>query len=145
MDNPPREPLDFPTKGKVIAASGGNVVFQPRGTSYEFHLKGDYTAALNAPVAAVLRGKARKVYTVPSGGNFTTPIQGPPRIIQGWVLYADERTLIVHAGGNFIVDLPTDDAAISLDEGQIAVNKIVNVTLMPGATFELAGQAAAAA
>ena len=140
MDNP----LDFPTKGKVISASSGNIVFQPRGTSYELHLKAEYTGQLNAPVEAVIRTKARKVHTVPSGGNFTTPIQGSPRIIQGWVLYADDRTLIVHAGGNFIVDLPTDDAAISLDEGQIAVNKIVNVTLLPGATFELAGQRAVA-
>ena len=136
MDNP----LDFPTKGKVISATAGMVVFQPRGTSYEFHLKGDYTGAPNIPVECVIRGAARKIYTVPSGGNFTTPIQGPPRNIQGWVLYADDSHIIVHAGGNYVVDLPNDDAAISLDEGPIAVNRIVNVTLRPGATFELARQ-----
>jgi hypothetical protein len=134
MDNP----LDFPTKGRVIDAAGGNLVFAPRNTTYEFHLKGDYSGPLNAPIDAVIRAKARKVYTVPSGGNFTAPIQGSPRIIQGWVLYADDTQLIVHAGGNFIVELPADDAAISLDEGPIAVNRIVNVNLLPGATFELA-------
>src|SRR5688500_14079031 len=75
MDNP----LDFTTKGKVISAGGGTVVFQPRGASYEFNLKGEYTGALNTPVECVIRGKARKVHTVPSGGNFTAPIQGPPR------------------------------------------------------------------
>ena len=138
MDNP----LDFPTKGKVIDAGGGNVVFQPKGTTYEFHLKGDYAGQLSAPVSAVLRGKARKVYTVPSGGNFTSPIQGPPRIIQGWVLYADETHIVVHAGANYVVDLPASDAAISLNEGFVAVNKIVNVTLLPGATFALAAEPA---
>jgi hypothetical protein len=136
MDNP----LDFPTKGKVISAAGGMVVFQPKGASYEFHLKGDYNGAPSIPVECVIRGQARKIYTVPSGGNFTTPIQGPPRIIQGWVLYADDSRIIVHAGGNYVVDLPNDDAAISLDEGPIAVNRIVNVTLLPGASFELARQ-----
>ncbi len=131
-------PLEFPTRGKVISTGGGNVVFQPKGTSYELHLRGEALGALNAPVNAVIRVKARKVYTVPSGGNFTAPIQGPPRIVQGWVLYADQTHLIVHAGGNYVIDLPADDASISLDEGPIAVNRIVNVNLMPGATFEMA-------
>ncbi len=130
--------LDFPTHGKVLRVEGDEVVFRPRHSNYELRLLGRYAAEPNTPIQATVRAKARKVYTVPSGGNFTTPIQGPPRIIQGWVLYADERNLIVHAGANFNIELPSNDAAIDLDEGAIAVNKIVNVTLFPGATFELA-------
>jgi hypothetical protein len=130
--------VDFPTKGKLIRADGETVVFSPSGTSYELYLKSSAAAQLNTPIEAVIRAKARKVYTVPSGGNFTAPIQGPPRIIQGWVLYADEKNLIVHAGANFNVELPNADSAIDLDEGPIAVNKLVNVTLLPGATFDLA-------
>ncbi len=133
----------FPTQGKLIRGGGETVVFSPRGSSYELHLKSAVAAQLNTPIEGVIRGKARKVYTVPSGGNFTTPIQGPPRIIQGWVLYADEQHLIVHAGANFNVELPNADSAIDLGEGPIAVNKLVNVTLFPGATFELADQTSA--
>lgn len=131
--------LDFPTDGKVLRIEGDNIVFRPRHSNYELHLLGKYAGEPNTPIQATVRAKARKVYTVPSGGNFTTPIQGQPRIVQGWVLYADERSFIVHAGANFNIELPASDTAINLDEGAIAVNKIVNVTLFPGATFEMAG------
>ena len=138
-------PLDFPTKGKVKDTRAGEVVFLPAGTNYELYLKtGSYNGPTNLPVLALIRATARKVYTVPSGGNFITPIQGPPRIVQGRVLWADDQTLVVRAGANVIVELPAADSAIDLDEGPIALNKMVNVTLFPGATFELATEPAAA-
>jgi hypothetical protein len=130
--------LDLPTHGKILRVEGDQIIFRPRHSNYELHLFGSNSAESNKPIQAVVRAKARKVYTVPSGGNFTVPIQGPPRIVQGWVLYADDRNLIVHAGANFNIELPASDTAIDLDEGAIAVNKMVNVTLFPGATFELA-------
>lgn len=134
--------LDFPTKGKVLRTGAGTegdqIIFQPGASSYELYLKGSYAGDLNTPLEGIIRAKALKVYTVPSGGNFTTPIQGPPRIIQGWVLYADEKSLVVHAGANFNIALPDLDTAIDLGEGRISVNRLVNVTLLPGATFEVA-------
>ncbi|HEX8523378.1 MAG TPA: hypothetical protein VF669_14080 [Tepidisphaeraceae bacterium] len=129
--------LDFPTKGRVIRVADGQIVFAPSGTSYELYLTGTYTGETNTLIHGIIRARARKVYTVPSGGNFTSPIQGPPRQIQGWVLYADEKNLVVHAGPNFNIALPQDDASIDLGEGQIAVNKLVNVMLLPECTFEV--------
>jgi hypothetical protein len=135
-------PTDFPTPGKVIAVmdDGQTVIFAPHGTRYALHLKasGAYAGPVNSPLEAILRLVARKVYTVPSGGNFITPIIGPPKIVQGRVLYADERQLVVKASANFVVGLPADDLAIDLDNGPIALNTMVNVVALPGATFELA-------
>jgi len=132
-------PSDFKTAGKVIAVKDGAVIFNPRATRYQWELKTStsYAGPLNIPVEALLRADARKVYTVPSGGNFVTPITGPPRIVQGRVRYADDRQIVVQANAFFIIDLPPVDTAIDLDNGPIAVNTMVNVVALPGAIFEL--------
>ena len=141
----PTHATQIHSPGKVIAVrdEGKTVVFAPRGTSYELHLKAvtPYTGPLNAPVDAIIRLTARKVYTVPSGGNFITPIMGPPKIVQGRVRSANDRELVIRAGANFVVTLPAADSAIDLANGPIAINTMVNVVALPGATFELAGTA----
>ena len=91
---------------------------------------------MDAPIRAVIRGTARKVYTVPSGGLFVTPIMGPTRIVQGRVsdVTADELTVTAVATVN--VTLPKTPGAIELSEGAIGDGSLVNVVLMPGATIE---------
>ena len=136
---------DFPAKGKVIEVRDGVVVFQPTGTTYELHLEttAPYTGPKNQQIEAYIKVKARKVYTVPSGGNFITPIQGQTRIIQGRVRYVDNTTLVIHAAVPVIVDLPVDDRQIELSEGQITVGRIANVVVFPGATMALVQPAVA--
>ena len=135
---------EFATHGKIIAVNDGAVVFAPRGTTYELSLKtsGKYDGPVNTPIEAVIRVTGRKVWTVPSGGNFVTPIMGPPKIIQGRVRAVDEQAIVVHAGATFIVDLPAAENAIDLPDGPITLGNMVNVTALPGATFELATKAA---
>src|SRR3954469_16544092 len=140
---------DFRAKGKVIEVRGEGVVFQPSGTTYEIHLKVDRDApapsaaapvqATKAPIECLIRVQARKVYTVPSGGNFVAPIFGPPKTIQGRVLYADDRSIVVQgaASAPIVVDLPSADTAIDLSEGTIRVGNLVNVVALPGATFAM--------
>jgi hypothetical protein len=130
---------EFATPGKIVAVNDGSVVFAPRGTSYELHLKtaSTYDGPTNTPVEAVVRATARKVWTVPSGGNFVAPIQGPPRIVQGRVRQADERQLVVQAGATFLIDLPAAEHAVDLPNGPIMLGKMVNVTTLPGATIEI--------
>ena len=130
---------EFATPGKIIAVDDGSVVFAPRGTSYELHLKtaAPYAGPTNTPVEAIVRVTARKVWTVPSGGNFIVPIQGGPRIVQGRVRQADERQLVVHAGATFLVDLPSAEHAVDLPSGPITLGNMVNVTALPGATIEI--------
>ena len=135
------------TTGKVIAVKDGLVLFRPRNTNYELHLKtdGQYAGVVNAPVDATIRATGRKVWTVPSGGNFVVPIMGSPRIVQGRVKSIGEREIIVHAGGRFVITLPSADSGIDLPNGPISVGTIVNVTIMPGATIEFIPEPALAA
>lgn len=123
--------------GKVVRVENGKIVFTPAATSYELHLEvPQYSGPVNVPTRCVIRVKARKVYTVASGGNFITPIFGPPRIVQGRVRSADQRSLVVHAAIPIHVELPGPEAAIDLDEGPITVGKMVNVVCEPGARVE---------
>jgi hypothetical protein len=124
--------------GKITAVRDGKVVFVPVNTNYELELVcPSYAGPLNKPVKGVIRVKARKVWTVPTGGNFITPLFGPPKIIQGRVRALDRRWLAVQAGTTITVDLPDDDIVYDLANGAIAENTMVNVTAFAGATFEL--------
>jgi hypothetical protein len=92
----------------------------------------------------LIRASARKVWTVPSGGAFIAPIFGPPRIIQGRVKHLNGREMVVHAGTSIVVELPGTEAAIDPARGPIVQGALVNVTALPGATFELLEPAAQA-
>lgn len=132
---------DFPARGKIIEVRDAIVVFQPSNTNYQLHLEftGDAKPQVSPqPIECFIRVDARKVYTVPSGGNFIQPIFGPPRIIQGRVKYADQQTIVVHAGTPIICALPAADSAIDLAEGKIRVGHMANVVGLPGARIELA-------
>jgi hypothetical protein len=94
-------------------------------------------------VEGQVRVSARKVYTVPSGGNFISPIFGPPRIVQGRVRYLDEKEMVVQAGTSVIVELPADEHAYDLVNGDLTVGSLVNVVVLPGARFEFAEMRAA--
>jgi hypothetical protein len=132
--------LETAARGKVVEVKEAAVVFAPAGTNYRMHLAvgGPFTGPVNKPVAGVVRVTARKVYTVPSGGNFISPIFGQPRILQGRVLQVDEKSMVIHAGLPVVVDLPSAEAAIDLDFGQIGVGTLVNVVALPQARFALA-------
>ena len=134
------ETSNFPARGKVTAVREQLIVFRPANFNYELHLipSSTFSGPLNKPIHGIVRVTARKVYTVPSGGNFIQPIFGSPRIIQGRVLYVDDKTMVVHAGCPILVDLPTAETAIDLDNGQITVGMMANVVALPGARFSLA-------
>src|SRR5688500_13627305 len=126
-------------QGKVKAVNGDLVTFAPSNTNYELHLVSPgYAGPLNTLVRGVVRAVARKAYTVPSGGNFISPIYGSPRIIQGRVRAIDGNTIVVQAGVPVYVTMPADASAVEMANGPIAVGSLTNVVALPGATFELA-------
>ena len=114
------------------------VIFQPKGTSYEFHLDAgaDRLGPLNKPTQGRILLKARKLYTVPSGGNFIAPIVGPPRTVQGRVIGITPTQIVVQAGVPVVIDLPGEPHAIDLGSGPVEEGAIVNVVAFPGARFE---------
>ena len=124
----------FPARGKIVRAEAGAVIFAPSNTNYELKLIGP--GAAGGVVEGVIRAQARKLWTVPSGGNFITPIQGPPRIVQGRVKYLDQQVMVVQAGVPVLVQLPPNDNQYDLNSGPLAVGALVNATLLPGASFE---------
>jgi hypothetical protein len=126
-------------RGKITSAAGGVVKFAPSNTNYVLHLAApDITGPFNTLIEGAIRVVARKVYTVPSGGNFITPIFGPPKTIQGRVRALGDRSMIVQAGTPVHVELPAESSAVELANGVIYVGSLVNVVALPGATFELA-------
>jgi hypothetical protein len=132
---------EYAAKGKITEVRENLVVFCPNNTNYQLHLiseEGRYSGPTNEPVEVVVKGVARKMWTVVSGGNFISPIFGPPRIVQGRVRYADERVLVIQAGALITIELPSSDMAIDLTNGPITVGSLVNATVMPGATFHIA-------
>jgi hypothetical protein len=125
-------------RGKVVEAKNLLVVFQPSDTNYQLHLQSarPYTGPIGQLIDARLRAKARKVYTVPSGGGFISPIFGSPRTLQGRALHVEDRQIVIRAGVPIAVDLPQPESAIDLDDGPIEVGAMINVAALPGMTFE---------
>lgn len=133
---------DFTARGKVTSMRDGSIMFQPAGTNYELQLApagGKYDGPMNTQIDCVIRGSVRKLWTVPSGGNFVSPIFGTPRIVQGRVRHVEERAIVVQAGAPFLLELPAANSALDMNSGPIGVGSLVNAVVLPGATFELAG------
>jgi hypothetical protein len=131
---------DFPAQGKVIRVEDGSVIFAPSNTSYELKLvtPARYEGPVDRVIEVFIFAGARKLWTVFSGGNFVTPIQGPPRIVQGRIKYLDEKVMVVQAGAPVVVELPILDTACDLNAGPLAVGTLVNAALVPGARLQLA-------
>jgi len=134
---------DFPARGRILSIGDGKISFQPMTTNYELHLQvpADFSAEVGSLVDGLIRVNARKVYSVPSGGNFISPIFGPPKTIQGRVKFVSDRQLVIHVNVPIVVELPGDDSAIDLHSGMIGVNQLANVVALPGAKFEWIGAA----
>jgi hypothetical protein len=123
--------------GKIIEQKGDTVVFAPAHTNYEIHLAAQgVSGAINTLVDGVVRVTARKIWTVPSGGNFVSPAIGTPRTIQGRVRSVGERSIVVQAGFPIVVDFPAIESGFDFATGPLRVGSIVNIMAMPGASFE---------
>lgn len=134
---------EYPVRGTATSAGTDTVVFSPAGTPYNLHLNVDADAAsalASAPAAGssgngTILLRARKVWTVSSGGSFITPLSGQPRTIQGRVTQAESGRLVVQAGVPVLVDLPAQPTSYDLVGGPLTVGSLVNITVFPGASF----------
>jgi hypothetical protein len=132
---------DFVARGRVKSVKNGTVIFAPSNTNYELHLSllgKNYDGPIDELVSARIRVQARKLYTVPSGGGFISPLFGPPRTIQGRALFVGDGMVVIQAGTPMVIQIPTGEDSVDLVEGPIMPGTILNAAAMPGATFELA-------
>ena len=131
----------FLARGKVTSAKDSSIVFEPLNSNYQLHLRVStpYTGPMGQLIDGRIRAKAKKIYTVPSGGGFISPIFGPPKTVQGRTLHVEERTIVLRAGVVISIELPLSEDAVDLEQGAITVGSIVNAVTLPGATFELVG------
>jgi hypothetical protein len=140
-ESPTQKPATaFPARGQLAEVHGNTVIFLPENSTYRLELQvtgQPITGPLNEPIQGLIRLRGRKLMTVPSGGNFVVPIVGPPRIVQGRVRHFDQRSLILTAGVNVIVEIPLEDSALDLSVGPVTINQLVNATVFPGGSFEL--------
>ena len=125
-------------EGTVRSASDGKLVLNLAGTNYELHLGTSATVVADDIVQGTITVKARKVWTIPAGGNLIQPLQGEPRVVQGKVKSVDGSTIVVQASAPIHVQLPAERTSFDLKNGQLAPGVMVNLTLMPGARFEKA-------
>ena len=130
---------EFAARGKVTGVKNGTVIFSPFNTNYELHLTTarPYDGPIGTPILANIRAKARKVYTVPSGGGFISPLFGPPKTIQGRAVHVENGLVVIRAGLLVNVQLPSDDTGLDLSDGPITVGSLVNAVALPGTSFEL--------
>lgn len=132
-------PSDFPAIGRVLSADADSLIFQPQNSNYELKLATaiKYDGPINQRIECLIHVTARKIYTVPSGGNFISPIFGPPRIVQGRIRLLDEVLMVVQASVPIVVELPSGDSAYDMGNGMLMVGGLANVVALPGARFEL--------
>jgi len=130
--------LAHATKGTVLGTQGSAVVFQPLNTTYNLYLQPANGTPAEGPAAVVVKATARKVYTVPSGGLFVSPIMGPPKTFQGRVIDAKDDSITLDCGVIVNVKLPNIAGGVELACGPISVGSLVNVIAVAGATLEKA-------
>lgn len=125
-------------QGVVRPADNGKLTLNPLGTRYEIQFDCPAPANSGPSLKGVIRVKARKLWTIPSGGGFVSPLVGSPRVIQGRVKSIEGNRLVVQAGFPICVELPEDQTGFDLKNGSLQPGVMVNVTAFPGAQFEAA-------
>lgn len=104
-------------------------------TSYDLHLApaGTVECETGKRILGVIRGEARRVDNVKTGGRYVEPVIGRPRRVQGTVVAIDAsaNTLVVDAGVpvHLVLTAPGQKA------DKFAVGALVSCDVMEGATF----------
>ena len=125
-------------QGVVKSAGNGKLVLKLSATQYELHLESALSADPGSRIKGTVCVQARKVWTISAGGSFTSPLVGPPRVIQGRIKSVDGNRLVVQAGFPVSVEMPQDKTGLDLKNGPLQAGVMVNITAYPGARFEVA-------
>ncbi len=121
-------------RGVLDSQHDGQIVLAVPGTSYQIHLS--VYQPVNTPagkrLVGTIRGQARRIDVVRTGGRYIEPVMGRPRRIQGTVVAIDAagQTLTVDAGVPMVCKVDGIQRA-----DQFAVGQLVALDLVPGTGF----------
>lgn len=124
-------------RGVLVEASASKVVVSFPASDYQLHLAPErpVTSAVGKRVLGIIKGQARRIDALKSGGQFVEPVMGRPRIVQGRVV---EVNTSANGPGTVTVACPMP---IVLKVGelqraeQFKVGDLVTTHVLPGATF----------
>jgi hypothetical protein len=107
-------------------------------TQYDLHLAplGPVQCEVGKRILGTIRGEARRVDIVTTGGRYMEPVIGRPRRVQGTVVAIDaaSNTLVVDAGAPVHLTL----TAPGQKAEKFSVGALVSCDVMDGATFSQA-------
>lgn len=121
-------------RGVLESQGDSQIVLAVPGTSYQIHLL--VYQPVSTPVGKRLigsiRGQARRIDVVRTGGRYIEPVMGRPRRIQGTVVGIDSggQTLTVDATVPIVCKVDGPQRAESF-----AVGQLVALDLVPGTGF----------
>lgn len=104
-------------------------------TQYDLHLApvGTVTCEMGKRILGTIRGEARRVDVVTTGGRYMEPVIGRPRRVQGTVVAVDAgtNTIVVDAGApvHLVLTAPGQRA------DRFTVGSLVSCDVHEGATF----------
>ncbi len=135
----PRTPSE--ARGVLVDSSPTRTIVSFPGTNYELHLEPERAPSTpkGKRVIGLIKGQARRVDNVRSGGQFVEPVMGRPRIVQGRVVEVNPSTGGPGSGGGTITVQAPMPIILKLGDlqraDQFKVGDLVNTHVLPGATF----------
>jgi hypothetical protein len=123
--------------GTIDSITDDAVVVRIAHSKYQLHLAAPangHNLEAGQRVHGIVRGEALRMHPAQGGGKFIEPVWGPPRIVAGVVLEADEaaRTVTVDAVAIFKLTVPAEQKWNVLAPGTL-----VNFYIKSGATLEV--------
>lgn len=122
----------------LVKEVAGDAVLLGASAKYEVGAQISPAPAAGALVQGRLVARGRKVWTIPAGGSFVSPLKGQPRVAQGRVLAVDGKMMVVQAGYPLCIEMPEGRSTMDLKNGPVVPGVMVNVTLWPGVKLEVA-------
>lgn len=124
------------TRGTVISCTDGKLILAVDGTNYQLHLQCLTNLPAGQSVQGTITVQGKKIWTIPAGGSYITPLYGPLSVVQGVVKANDGKRLVVQAGTSVCIELPADRSAYDLKNGELVPGVMINATTLPGARFD---------
>ena len=124
------------SRGVLAERHADHIVLSIPGTDYRLHLltAAPVTGEVGKRIRGVIRGQARRIDVVVTGGRYVEPVYGRPRRVQGSIdaVDTDADTVTVRIHDAAAIVCRTDGRQRAAD---FRVGQFVSLDVTPGATF----------